>query len=446
MIVLKKCSYSVESVPDFVHFCSVNTFLMRIPGILILAFFPFFLFSQEMARFTVVAGDHDRLNCPVYVSLEQLKDVPEPDLLCLSEVVKSELKPVNIQFDGEEDPGFWFILDGKTLKNTERNFVLKLDKKEPLVSDFSMRAIKSEEVITLLRNNQKILNYQMKTFMPPEGVDPAYQKSAFIHPLWSPGGEVLTRIQPPDHYHHYGVWGPWTKTHIDGREVDFWNLVKKQGTVRFAGLSEVNEGYVFCGFKVHQEHVDFEKGVQDGKEQVAINEELSVRAWNLGGNVWLIDYTSIQSSPLENGILLDAYRYGGGIGFRATEKWKKDNCTVLTSEGKTRKDADGTTARWCRVEGESGSGRSGILFMDFPSNRAYPEPMRVWPPDANNNRGDLFFEFCPIRHESWKMENGKSYRLKYRLFVFDNELSAEDAENLWQSFAYPPEVIVESKN
>ncbi|WP_332910638.1 DUF6807 family protein [Algoriphagus boritolerans] len=26
--------------------------------------------------------------------------------------------------------------------------------------------------------------------------------------MTSPSGQVLSRIQPPDHYHHYGIWGP----------------------------------------------------------------------------------------------------------------------------------------------------------------------------------------------------------------------------------------------
>ena len=276
--------------------------------------------------------------------------------------------------------------------------------------------------------------------MPPEGVDSAYQRSGFIHPLWSPGGEVLTRIQPPDHYHHYGIWAPWTRTHINGREVDFWNLAKKHGTVRFAGLSGITEGAVFCEFKVKQDHIDFGS---DNSKQIAINEELTVRAWNIGDGAWMIDYTSEQNTPLDSGILLDAYRYGGGLGFRATERWTKENCTVLTSEGKTRKDADGTKARWCSVEGESTNGRSGVVFMDNPQNREFPEPMRVWPLNANSNRGDMFFEFCPIRHNSWKFKKGETYRLKYRMFVFDGNVSSSEAEALWQAFGNPPEVVIE---
>ena len=414
---------------------------MKIVGVFFLGFFPFFLFSQEVASFSVSAGGHEQLDCPVYFAPDQINDLPDRSSLHLFEIVKSGLQEVSFQFENESSSGFWFILNGETAKNTQRHFLLRIEKKKNRKTVFLMQVEQSGDALVLKKNKQKILKYQKQTIMPPKGVDPVYGKSGFIHPLWSPGGEVLTRIQPPDHYHHYGIWGPWTKTHIDEREVDFWNLAKVQGTVKFGELLSVSEGSVFCGISVHQLHVDF--GVKGKEEQIALNEELSVRAWNLGENAWLIDYYTMQRSPLENGILLDAYRYGGGIGFRATEKWKKDNCTVLTSEGKIRENADGTTARWCRVEGESISGRSGILFMDNPKNKEFPQPMRVWPLDANNKRGDLFFEFCPIRHESWKMGNGKDYQLKYRLYVFDGDLSASEAESIWQGFAHPPKVTME---
>ena len=40
----------------------------------------------------------------------------------------------------------------------------------------------------------------------------------------TPHGQVLTRIQPPDHYHHYGIWNPWTHTLFENDTVDFWNI------------------------------------------------------------------------------------------------------------------------------------------------------------------------------------------------------------------------------
>jgi hypothetical protein len=148
-------------------------------------------------------------------------------------------------------------------------------------------------------------------------------------------------------------------------------------------------------------------------------------------------YTTLNCAT-DSSILLEAYRYGGGLGFRAVESWTNENSAVLTSEGKTRADADGSNARWCRVSGTDGKGgQMGILFMSHPSNREHPEPMRVWPINENNGRGDLFFEFCPIRHVGWRLEPGRDYVLHYRMVVFSGDLTVEQCEQAWQDFATP---------
>ncbi len=399
--------------------------------------FPLLVFTQEVVSFKVLAGEHTRLNFPVFINLSDRDIQLDGNDIALYEISKSGMVPLDFQID-KDKKGIWFVITGNFPRHSEKLFELKTGEITIPKVEQIMNVQQSDESLVLRRGKNKILRYQIGTVMPPSGVDSSYQRSGFIHPLWSPDGESLTRIQPPDHYHHYGIWGPWTKTKIDGKEVDFWNLKKKQGTVRFEGVSEVTEGPVFCDIKVRQEHIYFD---EQGKDKIAINEVLAVRAWNTGPKAWLIDYISEQSSPLDSGILLEAYRYGGGIGFRATEKWTKDNCSVLTSEGMERDSADGTKARWCRIEGTTLSGQSCILFMDFPANREFPEPMRVWPSNSIDDKGYLFFEFCPIRHNSWKMEKGKKYTLRYRLYVFDNELSKEDAEAIWQGFAYPPEII-----
>jgi hypothetical protein len=143
-------------------------------------------------------------------------------------------------------------------------------------------------------------------------------------------------------------------------------------------------------------------------------------------------------------ILLEAYRYGGGIGYRAIETWGKDNCSILPSEGKTRLDADGSHARWCIVEGESDvpQKRSGILFLSYPANREHPEPMRVWPVDSNGGRGDMYFEFCPIRNTDWKLQTDQDYTLRYRMIVFDGKMSPDEAEIYWQNYAHQPDVEI----
>lgn len=395
--------------------------------------------AQDVLKFEVQAGNTDRIDCPVSFSIDQLNYNTDSLKLALFEISGKTEMAVPLQMEPSSGAKVWFILTGKTLKNTKRSFVLRKTL-SPTVFKSGISTIQKDGALTLKSGEKPILSYQIETVNPPKGVSSFYKRSAFIHPVYSPGGEVLTRIQAPDHYHHFGIWNPWTLTFIGKREVDFWNLAKGEGTVRFAGLVSQVEGPVFSGFKSLQEHIDF--GAKGG-DAIAMNELFEVRTWNLSNQRYLVDYTSTLNTPLDSGILLAAYRYGGGIGYRATEKWNKDNSSVLTSEGKDRKNADGSNARWCIIEGESATkeGRSGILFMSYPANRMHPEPMRVWPEDQNG-RGDVYFEFCPIRHKDWKLERGNDYTLRYRLVIFDGKISPEEAENYWQAFANPPQIVI----
>jgi len=329
----------------------------------------------------------------------------------------------------------WFLPD-KPIFPGEK-VILELTTKKRDSYKTPHHVVKDNKMLTLRYQDRDIVSYNYALHPVPEGVDPAFRRSGFLHPLLSPDGKVLTRIQPPDHYHHYGIWNPWTMTHVDGREVDFWNLVKKQGTVRFAGFVSTASGPVFAGFQTRQEHVMFQA---QGQEKTAIVELLDVRSSCCtidNKPVWVIDFTSRLQNVLESTIVLDEYRYGGGIGFRATEEWTKDNSSVLTSEGKTRADADGTRARWCDLRGATGKDHtSGILFLSHCSNRQHPEPMRVWSVEMNG-RGDVFFEFCPIRLASWNLEPGQEYVLRYRMIVYDGTITPKTAEILWKNFTQP---------
>ena len=407
--------------------------------ILLVVFISVKALAQDLLKFEVQSGNTDRTDCPVSLSIDQLNYNTDSLKLALFEVKGKTETAVPFQLETASGAKIWFILDGQTPKNTKRTFVLRKTV-NPQIFKAAISAVRKDGALSLFSDKKPILSYQIETVNPPKGVSPFYKRSAFLHPVYSPGGEVLTRIQAPDHYHHYGIWNPWTLTFIGKREVDFWNLYKGEGTVRFAGMISQVEGPVYTGFKSLQEHIDF--GAVGG-DAIAMNELFDVRVWNVPNQRYMFDYASTLNTPLDSGILLAAYRYGGGIGWRATEKWNKNNSSVLTSEGKTRKNADGTNARWCIVEGESATkeGRSGILFLSYPANRMHPEPMRVWPEDQNG-RGDMYFEFCPIRHKDWKIEKGNDYTLKYRLIVFDGKMTPEEAENYWQAFANPPVIVI----
>ncbi len=405
---------------------------MRVLLTIILAALTSFSFSQDLARFSVSPVPGAGIT-PVGVSLEGINYNTDRGRIALFESGRGG-KEVTSQIERGTVTRLWFMYDNRSGRKT---YVIRLVNDENQVQG-ALSSDLDETDLTVSQEGNPVFSYRHSIMVPPEGVDEIFGRSGFIHPLWSPGGEVLTRVQPPDHYHHYGIWNPWTAATFDGRTVDFWNLGSGQGTVRFAGFSGNEAGPVYAGMKALQEHVAF----IDGEELVAMHELWDVRVWDINaGDIRVIDFISVLNSPLSGGILLNQFRYGGGLGFRTTEKWHKDNSVVFTSEGLGRAEADGTNARWCIVEGESDvpAGRSGILFLSHPSNRMHPEPLRVWPPDMYG-RGDLYFQFTPIRHEDWGLAPFTSYTQKYRMIVYDGEMLAEDAEKYWRSFAVSPAV------
>jgi hypothetical protein len=291
----------------------------------------------------------------------------------------------------------------------------------------------SSKGMDFLLDGKLVLSYQMTKEPVPSGIKNAYSKSGFIHPIQSPSGQVLSRIQPADHYHHYGIWGPYTRATIGGREVDFWNLGDEKGRVDFSHVISKKQAGGAAELTVRQNHIDLKAPAQS---QLAMAEDLRIKVKPADKGRYFVDYTSTLQTDIAGGILLDDYRYGGGIGFRATEVWGDANSTILTSEGKDRATADGTNARWILVTGQSdhSSGKSGILFMSHNTNQAHPEPLRVWPPGQYEGKGNVFIEFCPIRHTSWEIQPGKRYSLTYRILVFDGELTVQEADNYWKSF------------
>lgn len=305
-----------------------------------------------------------------------------------------------------------------------------LEKQKP--SDYTaVQLIESDEQLEVYQNGTKIIGYQTALKGVPEGVSEAYQRNGYLHPVNTPKGKRLTRIQPEDHYHHYGIWNPWTHTLFEGDTLDFWNLNKKQGTVRFAKLLKKNTGPVFSEIEVLHEHVV----LKDGANKVALNEIQNIKTTPLSETQYLMDITINYECATEESFKIIQYRYGG-FGWRTTEEWDNQNSRVLSSEGKTRKTVDGSTARWCIVDGKLDEGRGGALMLSHPDNYNHPEPLRVWP-ENQYDRGDLFVNFATTKTTDWTFEPGKKYTLKYQLIVYDGTMETTTAEQAWKQFAEP---------
>ncbi|MFN2438978.1 MAG: PmoA family protein [Chitinophagaceae bacterium] len=392
--------------------------------------------AQRLAVLEVkLQKDRTILQIPVQVDIAAITHLPDSQLQ-LVEVLGKKRIPVDHQIDNNGQRSLHWMIDPQAGNATR---IFELIKRARLPKEPAIKIINADGYLTFSSHNKNLLRYNYKTIYPPAGVDTVYKRSGFIHPLWSPRGQELSRINAPDHYHHWGLWNPWTQVLFEKDTIDFWNLAKKQATVRFANFLSTTNGAVFAEYKALHEHIVFKKS---GEQKVAINEVQSVRIYapKKDQNYYIADITINLKCAGESPVLLLEYRYGG-LGLRATAQWNKDNSEVLTSEGKNRAASDGTTARWCMVQGAVDNDRAGLVMMSHRANYNHPEPLRVWPENMNN-RGDVFINFSPTKNKSWQLLPGKEYLLKYRLLVFNDVFSNEKAEAAWQNFVAPPAITL----
>lgn len=288
----------------------------------------------------------------------------------------------------------------------------------------------SESAITVRRGGKTVLVYHKAEVAPPEGADPRFRRSGFIHPLCSPAGEPVTGIHPDDHIHHVGLWGAWVNTRHDGRQPDFWNLKKGTGRVRFAAVKAVEAGADTATVSVLQDYVSYG---EDGDGLVVLKEELTLRV-GIERGAYRIGYTSKQSNVTGAPLVLPAYRYGGPVAYRGPAAWDKDNSTVLTSEGKTRADGHASRARWAAFAGPVSDGRrAGLAILCHPGNRDAPQRVRIWP--ASSHDGAVFFNYVPIQEHRWQIDPGQTVSFRYALLVHDGATDAARIEDAWRRWS-----------
>jgi hypothetical protein len=410
----------------FIHLlCSLIASLLPLVGV-----------GQSIAKISLDDVEPSRFAFPVSIELNSITDLPD-SLLTLVKISEGQSNEIPFQIDNLNGRKLTWLVkpnDGRT------NYTYELRKshhKNEAIQYLSLD--QSEKALVVKKNGLDLWQYNQGLALPPEGVAQAYARSGFVHPMRTPEGLSLTRIQPSDHYHHYGLWNPWTRVAYKNDTIDFWNLNDKQGTVRFANFINRTSGPVYADYKVLHEHVVLKDRIEP---EVAFSEMQGVRIFAEKENdeYYLADISILLNTNPNDSIVLQEYRYGS-LGWRATELWDRYNSEVITSEGLDRKSADGSLARWCIVQGELGDKYGAVVMMSFPANFNHPEPLRIWPEDIYD-RGDMYANFAPTKNKDWVLDAGKAYQLNYRFLVSSKKVSPEEAEEAWKQFAKAPKITI----
>jgi hypothetical protein len=294
-------------------------------------------------------------------------------------------------------------------------------------------AEKTGAVVHFSVEGKTICDYQMEPGELPAGVAESFAHGAHLHPLYSPGGKLVTGNHQPDHPWQRGVWIGWTKTEFGDSHPDFWNMGKDgkiTAEVRFEKLEKVWSGFENAGFVSRHVFLDH----SHAPDMRVLNEtwDVLVAQKQLDGVLSnILDLTSTQTCATNRPLKLPKYHYGG-LGLRGSPLWNPvDAVTMLTSEGHDRMTGDSTKARWVYLGGEVDGTPAGVAVLIHPTNFRFPQPLRLNPKNP---------QLCvaPSQDGDWAIEPGKPHISRYRLLVFDGKPDAKWIETQWQDYAKQP--------
>jgi hypothetical protein len=280
-----------------------------------------------------------------------------------------------------------------------------------------------------------VLHYRVdRNVLPRSDIQPEVVRAGYIHPVFSPAGQLVTDDYPANHVHHHGIWTPWTKTSFQGRAPDFWNMQNRTGAEDLVAVDRTWSGAVHGGLEARLQMIDRSAP----RPVAALNETWRLVVYAIEGAprpVRLFDLVVTQTCATADPLVLPKYHYGS-FGLRGAGAWNGPGEAVrfLTSEGITdRLKGKDTRARWVYLGGPvAGGGLAGTTTLGHPGNFRAPLPVRLHP--------DMpYFSFVPQQLGEFRIEPGQAYVTRYRFVVCDGEPDRALLEAYWHGYSFPAE-------
>jgi hypothetical protein len=405
-----------------------------------------------LGTFTIKAGSYQRFDVPIRYEC-RLDDLLNGQALSIDDdhhllLEEQDGQKSKIDAQWEPEAGFeWdstgntgtlvWILAGITEKGAIRTFKLILKNGPPQPGSFAVEDIR-QKYLLIKKNSRPILRYNYGIVRRTEGEATPYDRAAYIHPLWTPTGKVVTGDFSPEHIHQRGIFFAAHAVKFGEIQANFWELGKENGRTLPDDLNpKVMMGPVFSELVVHN------KGTVEGK--IRFKEVTTTRVYSLPrDDFWLFDIRvrQVPVDPNQPNVLPATtlsmewqQAFYGGMAFRGISEWlpKGVPLDVLTSEGKDRIGANTTSARWLDYTGPLGNQWGGLVIFDHPANPCYPTPLRV--------HAELPYFCCPFfQNKPYTVYSSKPLDLTYRFLIHNGRPNKETNERLANDFSHPPEV------
>ncbi len=242
--------------------------------------------------------------------------------------------------------------------------------------------------------------------------------ACFLHPIYTPAGQVVTDLAPDDHRHHRGAFLGWFAMH-GAKDADFWGWGQYAPTKdriienRSVKLASADADHATLAIR--------NEWMVEG--EVMIDEQLRISARREGA-LYVIDWSTRLTPRTE--VLLDPSAFGGFC----VRSRKDGTFTILDAKGVVtlpdphhlKPETDWPSADWYALSLKPSAGNSvGLAVIDHPDN-----PRTRW----HNNRAVWMINPCITALGSVVFKPDQPLMLRYRMVACDGEVPAKDIDRL----------------
>ena len=261
--------------------------------------------------------------------------------------------------------------------------------------------------------------------------DWAARKKPAIHPLRTPAGHELTRMQPADHPWHRALW--FAVKYVN--DENFWEEVPPYGVQRHTEHPTVT-GPDAAGRTSLEGTLRWTR-----PDQVATAFEEQRRLTHVPlGDAYAIDLDTTLTPTEDTTIRSEPFTTWGGYGgisLRGRADWH--DTRLLLADGSTHERVIGVPSPWCDLSGPIGEGDAdvgGIAILDHPGNPRHPVPWYGSTRAATygDEGWSNFLNAAFLFHEPMDLRAGERLRLRHRIVVHDASWDVDRVGAAWDEW------------
>jgi len=289
---------------------------------------------------------------------------------------------------------------------------------EALAGGFKIEAEPATGRYTITDGGRPVLTYNFGTVPVPPGATGIYAvaRSDYVHPLYGPHGEVLTRDYPDEHPHHRGIYWAWPEVTWKGDKRDLHAL---QG-VFARPVKILRQDADLQGAALAAENVWKWGGVED-----IVREQATIRVTPVPGGWRAIDF-DLRFTSLVDGVTLArrGQQHYGGFNIRLSPRANQQIVTHTDPPG------DKPRAAWACLSGVPPGGKEPVtlVILQHARNPDYPGD---WVQFPNLNWLQPTF---PAAGTAYALKRGATLKLRYRLVVADGVPDQAALRQLWNAY------------